>query len=356
MKKYIDAKNTMTLSADTMYSALLRKDGSFEGAFFAAIKTTGIFCRPTCTARKPKPENVEYFPTQKDAILHGYRPCKVCAPMTVPGDFPAEIKKIVAAVAKNPLQKLKDGDLRSFHVEPSAVRRWFKRHHGITFQAYQRMMRINTAFTKLSAGETVTAAAFDTGFGSISGFSDAFRSLIGTAPSAHAATTIITITRIPTPLGPMFAAATDEGVCLLEFTERRRLEFELRDIRKRLNGTILFGTNKHLELLQSQLAEYFDGKRKRFTVPLVVPGTEFHSHAWKQLMNIPYGTTISYKEQAERMKHRKAVRAVANANGYNRIAILIPCHRVIGSDGNLTGYGGGLWRKEWLLNFEKKNI
>ncbi len=345
----------MTLTANTMYNALLRKDSTFEGTFFAAIKTTGIFCRPTCTARKPKRENVEYFSNQKEAILHGYRPCKVCAPMTVVGDYPSEIKNIISRITKNPLAKLKDGDLRSMKIEPNRIRRWFKRHHGITFHSYQRMMRINSAFKKLSDGETITATAYDSGYESLSGFSDAFRSLIGKAPSDYSATNIITITRFPTPLGPMFACATNDGICLLEYTDRRMLEFELRDIRKRLNGTILFGMNNHLENLQTQLDEYFEGKRKRFDVPLITPGTEFQQAVWKQLQKIPYSETVSYKQQAERMNNTKAVRAVANANGFNRISIVIPCHRVIGHDGSLTGYGGGLWRKKWLLDFEKKN-
>ncbi|MFA6439693.1 MAG: methylated-DNA--[protein]-cysteine S-methyltransferase [Bacteriovoracaceae bacterium] len=345
----------MQLTADTMYTALLRKDSTFEGTFYAAIKTTGIFCRPTCTARKPKPENVEYYTTPKEAILHGYRPCKICTPMTVAGDYPAEIKRIILKITDAPLIKIKDGDLRSMDIEPNRIRRWFKRHHGITFHSYQRMMRINSAFKKLSEGETITATAYDSGFGSLSGFSDAFRSLMGKAPSAHSTTNIITITRFTTPLGPMFACATDEGLCLLEYTDRRMLEFELKDIRKRLNATILFGTNKYLEAVQRQLKEYFDGERETFDIPLVTPGTDFQNAVWNLLVKIPYGKTVSYKEQAVRVKRPKAVRAVASANGFNRISIVIPCHRVIGSDGSLTGYGGGLWRKKWLLDFEKKN-
>jgi AraC family transcriptional regulator of adaptative response/methylated-DNA-[protein]-cysteine methyltransferase len=339
-----------------MYNALLRKDSTFEGTFYAAIKTTGIFCRPTCTARKPKPENVEYYTTPKEAILHGYRPCKVCSPLTVAGDSPAEIKKLISRITDDPFAKVKDGDLRSMDLEPNRIRRWFKKHHGITFHSYQRMMRINSAFKKLSEGETVTSAAYDSGFGSLSGFSDAFRSLIGKAPSSHAAATVITITRFTTPLGPMFACATEDGLCLLEYTDRRMLEFELKDIRKRLNGSILFGTNRHLETVQRQLKEYFEGKRKEFDVPLVTPGTDFQNDVWRLLQKIPYGETVSYKQQAVRIKRPNAVRAVANANGFNRISIVIPCHRVIGSDGTLTGYGGGLWRKKWLLDFERGNI
>lgn len=343
----------MTISADTMYDALLRKDAAYEGLFYAAIRTTGIFCRPTCTARKPKRENVEYFTTPKDALRHGYRPCKVCSPMTAAGDAPPEIGLLLTRITDRPNMRLRDGDLRALQLEPSRVRRWFKKHHGITFQSYQRMLRINTAFKKLVQRESVTGAAYESGFGSVSGFSDAFRSLIGTPPSAHRTTTIITITRFTTPLGPMFACATEKGICLLEYTDRRMLETELRDIRKRLNGAILFGSNIHLEQLQKELKEYFAGSRTQFDVALDAPGTEFQKKVWTLLRKIPYGRTFSYAQQAERIGRPSAVRAVANANGQNRISIVIPCHRVIGSDGTLTGYGGGLQRKQWLLDHEK---
>jgi AraC family transcriptional regulator of adaptative response/methylated-DNA-[protein]-cysteine methyltransferase len=153
----------------------------------------------------------------------------------------------------------------------------------------------------------------------------------------------------------MFAGATEQGICLLEFTDRRMLETELKSLAKLLNANILQGSNKHLELLKQQLDEYFEGKRKDFTVPLFTPGTEFQQSVWKILQTIPYATTRSYKKQAELLQRPKAVRAVANANGMNRISIIIPCHRVIGEDGSLTGYGGGLWRKKWLLDLEKQN-
>lgn len=346
----------MELTPDRMYRALVAKDGAFEGTFYAAVKTTGIFCRPTCTARKPKRENVEFFPTTVDAIRHGYRPCRVCSPMTVAGDEPKEIRTLIARITADPSVKLRDGDLRRMALEPVRVRRWFKKHHGITFQAYQRMMRINSAYKKLTDGTSVTAAAFDSGFGSLSGFSGAFRSLVGTAPSEGPGATVVTMTRFTTPLGPMFAAATEKGLCLLEFTDRRMLETELQVVRKRYNAAILAGTNPVLEQVKQEMQEYFDGKRKVFTVPLDRRGTEFQLAVWKQLQRIPYGSTVSYQTQAERVKRPKAVRAVANANGNNFCSIIVPCHRVIGSDGTLTGYGGGLWRKQWLLDHERKHL
>lgn len=165
---------------------------------------------------------------------------------------------------------------------------------------------------------------------------------------------MINIIKIETPLGEMVAGATDDGVCLLEFNDRRMLPTEYKDLKRLLNTTIEDGQNLHLENLKKQLKEYFEGRRKEFTVPLVTPGTDFQQAVWKELQHIQFGSTRSYQEQAIALNSPDSVRAVANANGMNRISILIPCHRVIGSDGRLTGYGGGLKRKKWLLDHEKK--
>jgi AraC family transcriptional regulator of adaptative response/methylated-DNA-[protein]-cysteine methyltransferase len=152
----------------------------------------------------------------------------------------------------------------------------------------------------------------------------------------------------------MFACATKKGLCLLEFTNRKMLETEFKDLVKRLNAVILPGNNPFLDQVQQELKEYFDGKKKQFTVPLHTPGTEFQQSVWEILKEIPYGETKSYKQQAIKLNNLNGVRAVATANGMNRIAIVIPCHRVIGSNGDLTGYAGGLARKKWLLDHEQK--
>ena len=152
----------------------------------------------------------------------------------------------------------------------------------------------------------------------------------------------------------MIAGATDEGVCLLEFSNRRMLPTEYKDLKRLLRTTFEEGENNHLKDLREQLDEYFEGKRREFSVPLITPGTEFQQAVWKKLVNIPYGTTRSYQEQAVSLNRPDSVRAVANANGMNRISIVIPCHRVIGADGRLTGYGGGLKRKKWLIDHERK--
>jgi len=344
------------LSFEEKYQAIVNKDTAYEGLFITAVKTTNIFCRPICTARKPKPENVIFYDTIQEALQNGFRPCKVCKPVESLGETPEEYQSIINELGQDPYLRLKDQDLRERGIDPATIRRWFKKNHNITFHGFQRMMRLNKAYQQISEGATVTNSAFDNGYESLSGFNDGFQSIFGTAPKSSGNKTIINITRFTTKLGPMYGCATDKGICLVEFTDRRMLESEFKDLRKRLDAVILPGSNSHLEQLQQQMTEYLDGKRQNFNLSLHTPGTEFQNEVWALLQSIPYGQTASYKEQARKLGKPKAIRAVASANGMNRISIIIPCHRVIGADGNLTGYGGGLARKKWLLDFEKSHI
>ncbi len=163
----------------------------------------------------------------------------------------------------------------------------------------------------------------------------------------------IVLTQIQTPFGELLAGATRQGICLLEFTDTDRVEMQLSRLQKdyRLNGSE--GDSPFFALLNQQLQAYFSGHLTQFDLPLDIRGTPFQQQVWRALQTIPYGETRSYQEQADAIQNPKAVRAVANANRNNRISILIPCHRVIGKDGSMTGYGGGIWRKEFLLNLEK---
>jgi len=154
----------------------------------------------------------------------------------------------------------------------------------------------------------------------------------------------------------MVACGVEEGICLLEFYDRRMLKTEFKQLTAAFNVPVEEGDNPHFGQLRKELDEYFSGERKTFSVPLVPVGSPFQSLAWKALMNIPYGSTRSYQQQAVILGQPDSVRAVANANGMNKIAIIIPCHRVIGADGKLTGYGGGLWRKRWLLDLEQRHL
>lgn len=343
----------MNLSFDQMYQASFEKNPDFEGVFWMAVKTTGIFCRPTCTARKPKPENVEFFNNTKDAIQKGYRSCKVCKPLGNPDETPPEIQKLLIELSENPGLKLKDVDLVERGLQPITVKRWFLKHHAMTFHAFQRMYRINSAFKKLQQGETILDVALDNGYESLSGFSDRFKSIIGTSPKNSKMEKIIDVKRIETPLGAMIGCANENGICMLQFSDRKTLTKELEDISNHFKANVILGENPHFKTLETELQDYFDGKRLDFTVPLSPVGTDFQKKVWEILRTIPYGTTRSYQQQADILGNPKAVRAVANVNGLNKISIIIPCHRVIGTNGTLTGYSGGIWRKQKLLELEK---
>ncbi|WP_108869536.1 bifunctional transcriptional activator/DNA repair enzyme AdaA [Aquimarina aquimarini] len=340
---------------ETYYQALLDRKQSFVGIFFVGVKTTSVFCIATCRARKPKKENVEFYTTFKEALNNGYRPCKVCKPTENANQAPEQVENAIILVKENPKEKITDYQLRQKGISPEIVRRWFKKHYGMTFQAYQRMYRINNAFQELKKGKNTTHTAFDTSYESLSGFGYTFKKLVGKSPKQSKNKNLILINRITTPLGPMFVCATNNGICLLEFVDRRMLETEFKDLQKLLEANIISGENEHIKQVKKEIKEYFQGTRKTFDVKLETPGTDFQNSVWNCLQQIEYGTTTTYQKQSEKINNPKAIRAVASANGYNRISIIIPCHRVIGKDGKMTGYGGGIERKKWLIEHERNN-
>jgi AraC family transcriptional regulator of adaptative response/methylated-DNA-[protein]-cysteine methyltransferase len=215
------------------------------------------------------------------------------------------------------------------------------------------MFRINNAFHELKSGTKITDAAFDTGYESLSGFGYTFKKLIGRSPQKSMEENIILLNRFTTPLGPMFVAGTDKGICLLEFTDRKMLETEFKDLQRLLKARIILGENTHIQQANKEMEEYFEGKRQTFDVALHTVGSDFQQTVWNMLKVIPYGTTVTYQQQSEKIQNQNAVRSLASTNGANRICIIIPCHRVIGKNGNLTGYSGGIERKRWLINHER---
>jgi len=342
-------------SSEQMYDALVRRDPAFDGIFFTGVRTTGIFCRPICPAKKPARENVEFFEDARTALFAGYRPCKRCDPLATDGPVPDWLKPLIAQIEREGGKRWSDAELRDAGLDPVRVRRWFKQHLGMTFHAYRRAQRVGRALETLRNGETVTEAAFDNGYESLSAFYDAFRRLLDTTPARANSAATLHFTRINTPLGPMLAAATDDALVLLEFIDRRMLETQLRTIGNLIGHSPVPGANAVLQQTEKELAEYFAGERQEFTVSLYSPGSDFQKDVWNELLRVPYAETRSYSEQARRIGKPEAVRAVARTNGENRIAIIIPCHRIVGANGKLTGYGGGLWRKKWLLDHELKN-
>ncbi len=341
-----------------MYRALVERDRSFDGAFYAGIKTTAIFCRPGCGARKPLRANVEFFASAADALRAGYRACKRCRPLDAADEAPAWVERVRDLAERHGDGRLTAQDLRDADIDPIRAARWFKAHYGVTFQGWHRALRLGRAMRAIRGGASVGRGGANSGFSSESGFRSAFERVFGVTPKdARTAKSGVLVARwLASPLGPLLAVANDDGVCLLEFTDRRALETQIRSLRRRVPGAVVPGTNAHLDRLADELREWFAGRRRSFGVSLVVCGTPFQECVWEQLAKIPHGETRSYQDLARALGRPTATRAVAHANGMNRIAILIPCHRVIAADGSLSGYGGGKWRKARLLAIEGVTI
>jgi AraC family transcriptional regulator of adaptative response/methylated-DNA-[protein]-cysteine methyltransferase len=335
-----------------MHQAFLASDRTYDGVFFTAVKTTGIFCRPSCRARKPLPENIEFFATVREAVFAGYRPCKRCRPMQAAGT-PPWVAGLLALVERAGDRRLTDEDLRREGVEPAPARRYFLQHYGMTFHAYCRGRRLSQSLDQIRRGAGLDDVILGNGYESHSGFREAFHKAFGRPPGQSRDAECIVTAWVETPLGPLVAGAIREGICLLEFTDRRMLETQLDILRRRFGCAVLPGESPLLDLLKREVAEYFAGRLQRFTVPLVYPGTPFEQQVWNALLRIPYGETRSYEDLARELGKPGASRAVGSANGRNRIAIVIPCHRVVNKSGDLGGYGGGKWRKQMLLDLER---
>lgn len=339
-------------SLSEMERARQARDKSYDGVFYIAVRTTGIFCRPSCPSRSSLPQNVEFYARAEDAIFAGYRPCKRCHPLHVNGAAPEWIESLLERVDENPGERIPDAEIRAMGIEPARVRRYFQEKFGMTFQAYCRGRRLGGALALLRRGGRIDDAIYDHGYESHSGFRDAFAKLFGATPGRADSSRCVLVSLEETPLGPMIFGATENAVCLVEFASRRMLEKQIEQVRRRFAAAVIPGTNDLLEALRAQMSEYLAGTRTAFDLPLDAPGTEFQERVWHALRTIPYGETWSYEALAARVGTPGAVRAVGTANGANRIAIVIPCHRVVRKTGETGGYGGGRWRKVALLDLE----
>ena len=336
------------------YKALLKKDSSYEGVFFVGVKTTGVFCRPTCPARKPHFKNCEFFKTAEQALLSSYRPCQRCQPLLHPDASSDLIKSLIKAVEENPEKKWKSYDFQKLGIDVSTARRQFKKRFGMTFVEYARARRMGIAMKQIREGKSIIDAQLSTGYESGSGFRDAFSRTMGAAPSKMDKKQVLKACWIDTKLGPMIAISSKEALYLLEFVNRRALETEIMRLREKTNSVIIPGTTAPIKLIEKELKDYFEGKLKDFKTPIALLGSPFQKSVWQTLQKIPFGKTISYKALAKIMGRPNAYRAVASANGANQLALIIPCHRVININGELGGYGGGLARKKWLIEHEAK--
>lgn len=336
---------------DTLYAALVNQDPSYEGRAFVGVTSTGIFCRLTCPARNPLRKNCRFFESAADCLEAGFRPCKRCHPLGQSTD--PVIAKPLAALESDPLRRWGEPDVHAMGLDPSTVRRAFKRQFGITFLEMARLRRLKHGFRDLAEGKKVIDAQLTAGFDSPAAFRKAFAQILGVAPGSLKSDAMLKADWIETPLGPMIMVADHHRLHLLEFADRKALPTELKKILKNTNGQLGIGRTHISDQTEAQLNEYFAGKRRDFDIPLMLHGTDFTNTVWRALQTIPAGKTQSYLQLATRIGKPTATRAVARANGANQIALIVPCHRVIGADGSLTGYGGGLWRKQKLIELEK---
>lgn len=338
------------------YLALLAKDSEYEGVFYVGVKTTGVFCRPTCPARKPKFENCEFFETAKQALLASFRPCQRCKPLSHPQQTSELIQKLVKAVEEHPEKHWRERDFQQLlPVDASTARRQFKKRFGMTFVAYARARRMGLAMKDIKSGQSIIDTQLASGYESSSGFRDTFSRIMGAAPSSHGQCNVLKAAWLDTPLGPMLAIADEEALYLLEFVDRRGLEREVFRLRQKMHAAVIPGETEAIHSITQELQDYFAGRLQSFKTPLHLLGSAFQQQVWEELQKIPYGTTCSYMDLAQSVGRPTAFRAVANANGANQLALIIPCHRVINANAQLGGYGGGLVRKEWLLKHERKH-
>lgn len=338
--------------SQTLYTALLERDAAYDGRAYVGVSSTGVFCRLTCPARKPKFENCTFFATPAGCIEAGYRACKRCQPLAVPDGADPALRRLMDALDAAPARRWCEGDILAMGLDPSTIRRAFKRQFGMTFLEMARQRRLRDGFTTLKAGEPVIAAQVDAGFSSPSAFRAAFARLAGLAPGTFRKDALLKADWIDTPLGAMIAISCSHRLHLLEFADRKALPREVAKLQKAQPGGIGIGRTAPTEQVAEELGRYFSGARAHFETPCAFHGTTFEREVWHYLQAIPGGETRSYSQIAAEIGRPSATRAVARANGANQLAIIVPCHRVLSADGSLTGYGGGLWRKNRLIEIE----
>ncbi|MGE5562880.1 MAG: bifunctional transcriptional activator/DNA repair enzyme AdaA [Bacillota bacterium] len=336
------------LDPDTAWAAFMRRDRSWDGRIIGAVSTTGIYCKPSCPARRPKREHVTFYASTEEARAAGYRPCMRCKPDEVGRDreaVAAAVRLIERAEEPPSLAELAD----AVGYAPHHFQRIFKRDLGVSPAEYARALRNRRTQEALKANGRVTDAVYDAGYQSPSGFYSDAKERLGMTPSAWrdgGRGETIRWTTFDSPLGQMLIAATSKGICRLTFDDS---EASLRRLFP--NATIVRDEGGLKELVEGALAA-IERPLAAPDLPIDVAGTAFQEAVWRELRKIPPGETRSYAEIAAAIGQPKAVRAVGTANGDNHVAVLIPCHRVIRSDGTLGGYAGGLDRKRKLLDAE----
>lgn len=341
---------------ESRWAALVAREPAADGAYFYAVVTTGVFCRPSCASRLPRRANVRFFDSAELASAAGFRPCKRCQPEGVPRDqaIVARARAVLDAQAgeRMTLDQLAD----AVHVSPFHLQRLFKRVTGLSPHAYQAAARVSAMRRELDAGAPVARAAADAGYGSSARAYVAATRELGMPPAAYrrgGAGRRIEYATALTSLGPVLVAATTQGVCKIAFGDSS--DALIAELRTAFGQAELIESPAAIEPFVARIEAYLNGTESSVEVPLDLDGTAFRQRVWSALRQIPAGETRSYTQVAESLGLPNAVRAVASACAANPVALAIPCHRVVQKSGALAGYRWGLSRKAALLDAEQRH-
>ena len=343
---------------DRRWNAVLGRDSARDGEFVFAVSSTGVYCRPSCPARRPRRENVTFYSRPEQAEKAGFRACLRCRPRSISGnrqsDFAKEICRYIEQHLDEPITLERLGKV--FRQSPFHLQRRFRTVLGITPREYADSCRLRLLKRNLQAGDNVTRAMYDAGYGSSSRLYEKTSSQLGMTPDKYrrgAIAATVRYTIADSPLGRMLIAATDKGVCAIQFArsngeliEGLKREFPFA-VRKPDEG----GLQAWVEALLSKMT----GQGLNAALPLDIRATAFQRRVWTYLQSIPFGSTRSYGQVAKAIGQPSASRAVARACATNPVAVAIPCHRVVREDGSISGYRWGVERKKALLEMEQAN-
>jgi len=344
---------------DQCWSSVVTRDSARDGEFVFAVATTGVYCRPSCPARRPRRENVRFFSRPEQAEKAGFRACLRCRPRSFSGhpqsDSAKEICRYIEQHLDEPITLERLGKV--FRQSPFHLQRRFKAALGITPREYADSCRLRQLKRSLQAGDNVTRAMYDAGYGSSSRLYEKTASQLGMTPDKYRRGAIAASIRYAiadSPLGRMLIAATDRGVCAIQFA---RSDGELIEGLKR---EFPFATRKPdeggLQAWVAALLSKMTGRELNAALPLDIRATAFQRRVWTYLQSIPFGATRSYGQVAKAIGQPSASRAVARACATNPVAVAIPCHRVVREDGNISGYRWGVERKKTLLEMEQRGV
>jgi AraC family transcriptional regulator of adaptative response/methylated-DNA-[protein]-cysteine methyltransferase len=343
---------------DRRWKAVLARDASRDGTFVTAVLTTGIYCRPSCPARHPRPENVRFYAGPDEAERAGFRACRRCRPRDErrPDTAATLVPRVCRYLEENRDERVTLADLaRDLGMSPHHLQRTFKRATGVSPRQYAEALRLGRLKQRLQRKEPVTMALYEAGYGSSSRLYERSSSRLGMTPGAYRAGgrgAVIRYAIARTPIGRVMVAATDRGVCSVRIGEPA--EAMERALRREFPEATLRRDRAGLASWIERLASHLGGREPRIDLPLDVRGTAFQWKVWEALRAIPYGETKSYREVARSIGKPRAARAVGRACATNPVAILIPCHRVVREDGGLGGFAYGLPVKERILESERR--